>query len=305
MPGFLVVNADDLGVSESATRGIIRAHRDGIVTSASLAVTTPSYRHAVEECVKACPDLGIGLHFTLTSGRPACPPAEVPLLVDRQGLFRWRFLSLLAATTSGRPGGLREQIGIELEAQLLRLHSDGIRPDHINGERHVHLIPAIFDSVVAAARRHGIPFIRAGREMGGSFVPSSPSVPLKGGFVKSWLLSVLTARDRPRILQGLRSPDRVASYLYSGRVDLILTRLLDRPPDPGISEVMVHPGDPDGREGEDLGNRELERYLALEERRLELQACVKARGRTGAWRLTSYRKLAQLDGAGAGPGFAV
>ena len=100
---FLVVNADDLGVSRGANLGTVRAHREGIVTSASLAVTTPFYEHAVETCVRACPDLGIGLHFTLTSGRPVSPPERVPLLIDRAGFFCWRFLPLLARLGPGSP----------------------------------------------------------------------------------------------------------------------------------------------------------------------------------------------------------
>src|SRR6202011_3446284 len=76
--GVLVVNADDLGVTKGATLGIIRAHREGIVTSASLAATTSFYAHAVESCVQTCRDLGIGLHFTLTSGKPLSPTREVP-----------------------------------------------------------------------------------------------------------------------------------------------------------------------------------------------------------------------------------
>ena len=85
MARWIVVNADDLGVSRGTTLGIIKAHREGIVTSASLAVTTDAYEHAVTQCVRQCPELGIGLHFTLTSGRPARPS---PLLVDRDGFFR-------------------------------------------------------------------------------------------------------------------------------------------------------------------------------------------------------------------------
>src|SRR5262245_26028596 len=153
----LVVNADDLGVSRGATLGILRAHREGIVTSASLAPTTPDYSHALEACVRACPRLGIGLHFTLTSGRPVSPTATVPLLVDGRGVLRWRFLTLLGSAGISRRRDLLEQIDVELEAQIQRLQADGITPDHINGERHVQLIPGIFERVVDAARRHGIP----------------------------------------------------------------------------------------------------------------------------------------------------
>jgi hypothetical protein len=288
----LVINADDLGVSRGATLGIVRAHREGIVTSASLAVTTPHYSHAVETCVQACPTLGIGLHFTLTSGSPAAGSGRVPLLVDPSGRFRWRFSSLLAEALR-QPGALFDQIERELEAQLQRLLTDGIRPDHINGERHIHLIPGIFERVVAAAARHGIRFVRAGRDLGPglSRLGDAGVVLLNGGGVKSGLLSVLSARARTRLTKAVRTPDYVASYVHTGRLDLVLDRLLARPPLNGITEAMVHPGIPEENGTLALGNRELERYLMSPDRRAELDACVRARTGKGLWQLTNYRAL--------------
>ncbi len=293
-PGALVVNADDLGVSRGATLGIVRAHREGIVTSASLAATTPHYAHALDACVRACPDLGVGLHFTLTSGRPVSPVDQVPLLVDGQGRFRWRFLSLLRAAALRSPRGLLEQVELELEAQLRRLESDGVRPDHIDGERHVHLIPGIFELVAAAARRRRIPFVRAGRDLGPGRARAGDAarLVLGGGYAKSWLLSRLSARDRGVLGEGVACAEHVASYLYTGRLDLLLPDLLKGPPPAGVLEVMVHPGVPEESRNLDLGNRELERYLSSEDRRREMDACIAARGTTAGWRLTTFGRLA-------------
>jgi len=297
MASALVVNADDLGVSKGATLGIIRAHRDGIVTSASLAVTTPFYEHALESCVRTCPDLGLGLHFTLTSGTPVSPAKDVPLLVGEDGFFRWRFMSLFRAVSIQKKSDLLDQVEIELEAQLARLFADGIRPDHIDGERHVQLIPGIFEKVVAAAKRHGVPFVRAGTDSGARCARRAhlPALLVSGGFAKSWLLSSFSRRNRKRADIGIRSADRVASYLYSGRVDLMMRCLFDQPPEPGITEMMVHPGVPEESDGIHLGNRELERYLRSEDRRLELNACIEARAwpRNGGWELTTFRRLAE------------
>jgi len=320
MTGALVVNADDLGVSRGATLGIVKAHREGIVTSASLAVTTPFYQHALEVCSRTSPNLGLGLHFTLTSGRPASPLESVPLLVDEAGVFRWRFLPLLRATALRRRSDLLDQIEIELEAQIQRLVRDGVRADHIDGERHVHLIPGIFERVAAAARRHDIPFLRLGREIGtGLPGPRQAGLLIRSGLVKSWLLSALSRRGRKNLGGGrgggIRSADHFASYLYSGRLDLVLKRILDRPARAGITEIMVHPGIPEESRGLLLGNRELERYLALEDRRKELDACIEARlWMTGAvrraeageagrgtngggidWKLTTFRSLAEEE----------
>jgi hypothetical protein len=295
MAGALVVNADDLGVSRGATLGIVRAHREGIVTSASLAATTPFYQHAVETCVRANPGLGIGLHFTLTSGRPVSDARRVPLLIDGNGFFRWRFTSLLLASSVRRPPGLLEQIEIELEAQIQRLLSDGVRPDHINGERHIHLIPAIFERVAAAAERHGIPFVRLGRDIGRDRIKSGDSLGLllRGGFAKSWLLGRLTALDRRRLADGLFYAENVASYLYTGRLDRILAPLLESAPPDGILEIMVHPGVPEESRDLTLGNTSLERYLVSEDRRGELEACIAARALVGKWRLATFGQLAR------------
>ena len=295
MASALVVNADDLGVSEGATLGIVRAHREGIVTSASLAATTPFYEHALESCVRACPDLGVGLHFTLTSGRPVSPVRRVPLLVDGRGFFRWRFLSLFRAVSVRAPEGLLDQVEIELEAQLQRLIGDGVRPDHIDGERHIHLIPAIFERVAAAAERHGIPFVRLGRDIGRDYLSAGHALALAlgGGFVKSWLLSRLAARARRRLGGGILCAEHVASYLYTGRLDLLLAPLLKSPPPEGTLEIMVHPGVPEESRNLELGNAELERYLASEDRRGELEACIAARGFVGGWTLTNFGRLAR------------
>ncbi len=294
MTGWLVVNADDLGVSRGATLGVLEAHRAGIVTSASLAVTTSHYEHALEACVRVSPHLGVGLHFTLTSGKPVCDARLVPLLVDTSGYFRWRFTSLFAAAGVRGQVDLLDQIETELDAQVGRLVGDGVRPDHINGERHVHLIPGIFERVANAARRHGIPYVRAGRDLGRRLVrpAHAAGMVLGGAVVKSWLLTGLSARHRRLLGNGVRSADYVASYLHTGRTGLFLDQLLGLPPLSGVTEVMVHPGIPEESMGSALGNHELERYVVSADRRAELQACVAAKGRTGAWRLTNYRQLA-------------
>jgi predicted glycoside hydrolase/deacetylase ChbG (UPF0249 family) len=294
----LVVNADDLGVSRGATLGIVEAHTKGIVTSASLAATTPFYEHALAACVKECPGLGIGLHFTLTSGRPVSPLRDVPLLVDDTGFFRWRFVPLLRSMAVGRRSALLEQIGIELEAQLQKIIKDGVRPDHIDGERHVHLIPGVLEAVIAAAARHRVPFVRCGDDLGPGLMEArqAPQLFANGGMAKSWLLGALTSRARKQFNATVTTANHFASYLYSGRPELFLKRMLLRPPEPGVTELMVHPGLPDESRELALGNREVERYLGSPDRKRELDLCIEARAWAGAFRLTTFAKLAQERG---------
>ena len=62
----LIVNADDFGLSPSVNAAVIRAHREGILTSASLMVNEPGFDEAVK-LAQENPRLGVGLHLTLLS----------------------------------------------------------------------------------------------------------------------------------------------------------------------------------------------------------------------------------------------
>ena len=73
----LIVNADDFGRSRSINRAVLRAHRDGILTTASLMVNEPGFTEAVE-MAKDNPRLGVGLHLTLLCGHSALPPERIP-----------------------------------------------------------------------------------------------------------------------------------------------------------------------------------------------------------------------------------
>lgn len=293
MASVFVINADDLGLSRGATLGIVRAHLEGVVTSASLAPTGADYQHAVKVTRRDCPDLGIGLHFTLSAGKPVSKPADVPLLVDQQGNFRWEFISLLRTLRLQRSGELLAQIGIELEAQIQKLLADGVVPDHINSERHVHLIPGIFDKVLLAAKRHGIPFVRAGKDLSPGLVGIEHFKPaiLRGGMLKFMLLQGLTQLNKDKLKQ-IRFCNNFASYIFTGRLDLVLTKILEMAPK-GVTEIMVHPGIPEESLNVSLGNSGLEHYLTLEDRRLELNACIEARSLVGQLELCSFRALAE------------
>src|SRR5271156_6231907 len=72
VPGRLIINADDFGRSASINQAVIRAHREGILTTASLMVNEPAFDDAVT-LAKEHPRLGVGLHLTLLCGHAVLP----------------------------------------------------------------------------------------------------------------------------------------------------------------------------------------------------------------------------------------
>src|SRR5439155_13736392 len=153
----LIVNADDFGVSLSANRAIIQAHREGILTSASLMVNEPGFESAVE-LARQNPDLGVGLHLTLLCGHSTLAQDKIPGLVDSENKF-----------TDGpvRAGfryffdpGLREQLRQEIRAQFQKFESTGLALDHVNGHLHLHLHPVVFGILMEDAGELGLERVR-------------------------------------------------------------------------------------------------------------------------------------------------
>jgi hopanoid biosynthesis associated protein HpnK len=237
-PRRLIVNADDFGRSASINQAVIRAHREGILTTASLMVNEPGCEEAVA-LARENPTLGVGLHLTLLCGHSALPPAEVPGLVNPNGEF------------SNNPAGsgfryffqrsLREPLRREVHAQFQRFRATRLPLDHVNGHLHLHLHPTVFRILMADASQLGIKRLRL------TFDPFRLNLRVASGRLAYRALHVaifhpLSARARPALARrGIRHTGAVFGLLQNARVDeAYVTRLLPQLPE-GDSELYSHP----------------------------------------------------------------
>ncbi|MDF2661460.1 MAG: hypothetical protein K0Q94_4251 [Paenibacillus sp.] len=146
MTQYLIVNADDFGLSVRVNEGILEAHRNGIVTSTTLMANMPGFNHAVYMANRTS-SLGVGLHLNLSSGKPLSPIESVPSLVGADGCF-----------SDKRSGWRDEDIERELDKQFNRLVSAGVMPTHLDSHHHIHLeVPAVYDIMVKLAIKKRIP----------------------------------------------------------------------------------------------------------------------------------------------------
>jgi len=150
----LVVNADDFGRSHSINQAVVRAHREGILTTASLMANGEAAAEAVE-LARQNPRLGVGLHVSLVCGTSALSPGEIPGLVDARGNFG-DYPIAAGFRYFFRPE-LRRQLEREMAAQFEKFRATGLTLDHVNGHLHFHLHPTIFRILMrhAGARRGG------------------------------------------------------------------------------------------------------------------------------------------------------
>lgn len=146
---LLIVNADDLGRTAGINEGIFAAHRDGIVSSATLMVAYPAAEQAAAALAEH-PELGVGLHVQLTGGRPTLPGERVPSLVDEEGR--------LPRNPERVAGFDPADVLAEVENQLDRfLELVGRPPTHLDSHHHSHRLPVVLEALVEVARRHRLP----------------------------------------------------------------------------------------------------------------------------------------------------
>lgn len=237
----LIVTADDFGVGLAVNEAVEQAHRQGILTAASLMVTGDAVPDAVARA-RSMPALGVGLHLVLVDGRPALPPAQVPALVGRDGRFRDDMVR--AAVRIFFDPAARRQLAAEIAAQFTAFAATGLRLDHVNAHKHFHLHPTIAATIVEVGRRFGMTAVRAPVEPQDVLARIEPGT---GGFN---VADIWAKRVRRRMrAQGLLVPDQVFGLRWSGALDADRLRgLIDHLP-PGLTEIYAHPATDDAYPG--------------------------------------------------------
>jgi len=290
----LIVNADDLGWTEGVNRGIAEAHRKGLVTSTSLLANGLAFGSAIE-VARANPELGVGVHLNLSDGPPTAKPKEVKGLVNEAGDLEGGPESLLMRIASG--GLALGEVEREWDAQIGKVRESRIAPTHLDGHKHVQMLPGLFEIALRLAKRHGIRAIRVSHEESklravlSSAGEQKTGVVLKQGVQARGLK--LLARDAREMADraGLVAADYFCGIAQTG----VLTRegverLLKNLPE-GTTELMCHPG---------YADQELRRTATRlqESRQAELEILTDPRIRklvaTQGIRLISYQLMGEM-----------
>ena len=240
----LIVNADDLGWTAGVNRGIAEAHRNGIVTSTSILANGAAFDDGVKTAGEL-PGLGVGVHLNLSDGRPVAPAEKVNSIVNEAGEFSGGPESLLLRLAANSLDV--RQVEREWNAQIEKVRAAGIRPTHLDGHKHVQMLPGVFGIALRLAKKHGIAAVRVSHEAstlraaltGGD---ESSSVILKQGVQARGLK--LLARDAHEMAEraGIASTDYFCGIAQTGVLSKRgVLQLLESLPD-GTTELMCHPG---------------------------------------------------------------
>ncbi len=237
---YIVVVADDFGRSASVNKAVAMACDTGILTAASLMAGGDAFEEAIELAEKY-PGLSVGLHVMLSDGCPVLSPADIPDLVNDNGLFDENPMRAGIAYWRSRSKAA-SQIEAEVKAQFNKLEDTGIRPTHVDCHHHLHMHPLLFAVIAQEAARRDVAWIRVPLEPWSLVLGlHSPILDMKTFFMR--LVFGLIAIRNLRVARefGLRVASNVYGLSGTGRMnEEYLLALL--PYVKGmVSEVYLHP----------------------------------------------------------------
>lgn len=235
----LIVNADDFGLDENINNGIIKGYQDGFITSTSIMPSADFFTQAVK-LAKDNPRLGIGIHLTLVGGiKPLTNSAKVKTLVDKNGCFYSDYILFMKKYFLGKID--KNEIKMELEAQIRRALSENINVTHIDSHQHLHVLPGITEIVVGLCQKYNIKRVRLPLErmyLG----ENNNTFDLKRQLGKGGLniCSLLAKRifDNNKLLY----PNNFYGMLSGGNLNADSIGYFLKESKNGTTEIMTHPG---------------------------------------------------------------
>ena len=241
----LIVNADDLGWTDGVNRGIVEAFHHGIVTSTSLLANGAAFAGGVE-AARSAPGLGVGVHLNLSDGPPVADRETVTSLLNNDGEFAGGPENLLLRRA--RRGLSLAEVENEWDAQIQKVRDAGISPTHLDGHKHVHMLPGLFEIALKLAKRHDIGAIRVSLEASSLRAALSSGSKQNAGVVMKQGVQArglkLLARDAREQAgrAGISTADYFCGIAQTGELTREgMEQFVKSLPD-GTTELMCHPG---------------------------------------------------------------
>jgi len=235
----VIITGDDFGLARPVNEAVVRAHAEGVLTSASLMTGGEFFGDAVERA-RNCPTLRVGLHLTLVEGRPVSPPEQVPDLVDSNGEFSTR-LARAGFRFFFLPR-VRRQLETEIRAQFDAFARTGLSLDHADAHNHMHLHPTVLGLMLKIGNEYGLravrlpkePPLRSWRAAGRRALAARLT---SAFFLAPWMFLMKRTLRRA----GVKCNDYLYGMTDGGAMtEPLLQNILRNLPD-GVTELCCHP----------------------------------------------------------------
>ncbi len=256
----VILSADDFGLSPEVNAAVLRAHRDGLLTSAGLMVSERASAEAAS-IARECPALDVGLHLVLCRGHSALAPDRAGVLADVSGRFSES--PVLAGMRYFFDRRLRSALGDECRAQIERAMELVGRLSHVDGHLNIHVHPVVADLLIELCAEYGVGAIRLPREPVLTTLRLAHDAAARK-FIEAAIFRALSRRTRRRMAErGIRSTDWLFGLHQTGNLSEpyllgVIAALRE-----GVTEIYFHPAaDTGATPPPPAAQRELELLLA-------------------------------------------
>lgn len=236
----VIFTGDDFGWDNKTNLAIEKSCRDGVLTSASLMMTGEAVEEAVSMARKL-PELAVGLHLSLSGGRPVSPVSSVPNLVDPQGMLKNAPAAMGMQLQYSRQARLQAER--EIAAQFQAFVDSGLALRHVDSHHHLHIHPWIFNMVLKYGRQCNIGTVRIPMEPWHISARLSCGHAVRNQMYRYVFRALGGYCQRKADKARLGYADGVFGLYRTGEANRAwLLALLDRlAGQPGIFEIYTHP----------------------------------------------------------------
>ena len=210
----LIVNADDLGLTEGVDRAVLALHTAGALSSATAMAGGAATRRDAESWRFG--GLAVGAHVVLLDGQPIRSVEQIPALVRGDGAFRPKLGQFTLDLLRGRVP--EHEIEREASAQIASLQSLGLVLTHLDTHKHTHMFPQVLRPLLRAARACGLSAVR------NPFEPSWASAATPGAPLVRRIEVRLLALKRAHFLREVR---RMNMRTTAGALGVLATGTLE------------------------------------------------------------------------------
>jgi predicted glycoside hydrolase/deacetylase ChbG (UPF0249 family) len=227
----LIVNADDFARAEGVNLGILKAHEDGIVSSTTAMMNLEGSQEHIRDAHERAPALGIGVHLNITYGSPLSRPDRIASLLNEHGSFR-DFRDLLAA-----PEEIDlQQVEHEWRAQIECFLRTGSPLDHLDSHHHCAVFSKdFFRLFLSMASEYGCA-VRNPKPM------DLENVDLHSLYSQGMIKFLLHESTALMAEMQITHPDGFLASFFADKATVSHLKTLLHMLDPGVYELMCHPG---------------------------------------------------------------
>jgi chitin disaccharide deacetylase len=236
---YVIITADDFGISPEINRGIVDAHSNGMLKTAAILMNAPSTDEAIV-LARENSELEVGLHLSIVEGISL--RGEYSSITDNLRYFNnvpclhrdWKHFMFQLGTGQIRSSELRQELNLQFEK-----FADNFKSiPFVNGTQHMHLVPFVWGIVKELSLKYHVKGIR----LPGFSAPNKLWLNKRFPFLIPFqLLGEMHRRNIPSAT--MVSPDKVEGLQFSGSIDAIkLTQILQHISSKGVTEIVMHPG---------------------------------------------------------------